>query len=484
MKRTLFSLLVLASGCATQQNKKEVRSGPVPNAGIMKQDVGGVKDDAAVRAFVQEAEYIKAASQKGKLDWAEVDDRMSDIVRKHPSYALAWYNKGVALEKLGKSKEAEEAYRRASALNPALHEAQENLAALAAKRGDAGEAMSLLRELVARDPGAATARFALAQYALSQGDVEEAIALCQDGLSHAPKNIAGYCVLAQAAVKQKDHLRARLLAAQGLKIDKSAGCLHFVLGQVAMAEGSTGVALKAFETAVQQNPELVEARFRIAQISLGFKDFKKAIDNYVAITQVEPKNAAAFVNLGIALKGSGRYQEAEKAYLQAVEVASGPAAAPAHYNLGVLYLRDLKKPDQAQEHLKRVLQLGDGDEDGVFKMLEEIEQMRLMAEEEKRLEAEAKAQEEMERRMAEEEAKQKKLDEEINKKLEAEEQKRAADEPSAPAAKGDTPPIEAEKSEPKPKAKPKARKKRAAPRKAKEEAEPADPSVPSADEFE
>jgi tetratricopeptide (TPR) repeat protein len=183
------------------------------------------------------------------------------------------------------------------------------------------------------------------------------------------------------------------------------------------------------------------------------------------------------VNLGIALKGSGRFDEAEKAYRQAIEVASGPTAAPAHYNLGVLYLRDLKKPDQAQEHLKRVLQLGDGDEDGVFKMLEEIEQMRRMAEEEKRLEEEAKQQEEMERKMAEEEAKQKKLDDEINKKIEADEKSRAADEPGAPTGEGATPPIQ---PEPKPKSVPK---KKAAPKKDKPRDEPADPT-PKADEFE
>ena len=468
-KQTAFALsLVLAFGCATTTKKKKDDE-PLANENAMKQDVGGVKDDAGKRAFLEEVEYIK----KSKLSYEDVEDRMGGVCRKH-SYALACYNQGVAQEKQGKFKDAEDTYRKAAARDPNLREAQENLAALIAKR-DPGEAINQYRELVNRDPAAATARFAVAQYALAQGDIEEAVALAQDGLSNQPKNIAGYCVLAEAAVKQKDFLRARLLASQGLKIDKSAGCLHYALGQVAMQEGNTAVALKSFETAVQENPGLIDARFRIAQISMGFKDFKKAVDNYTAVTNVDPKNAAAFVNMGIALKGSGQFDKAEQAYRRAIEVASGPTAAPAHYNLGVLYLRDLKQPDKAQEHLKRVLQLGDGDEDGVFKMLEEIEQMRNMAEEEKRMEAEAKQQEEMDKKMAEDEAKQKKLDDEINKKLEAEDKQRSVEEPDAPADEGDTPPIESEK--PKAKAAPKpAPKKKAAPKKSKEPDEPADPS--------
>src|SRR5687768_15977309 len=99
MKKMIGLSLLLAFGCATTTKKKKEQDEPVVNAGIMKQDVGGVKDDAATRAFVEEAEYLKKATQKGKVDWAEVDDRMGDVVRKHPSHALAWYNKGVALER-------------------------------------------------------------------------------------------------------------------------------------------------------------------------------------------------------------------------------------------------------------------------------------------------------------------------------------------------------------------------------------------------
>lgn len=93
-KQTTFALsLVLAFGCATTTKKKKDDE-PLANENLMKQDVGGVKDDTAKRAFLEEVEYIK----KSKLNYEDVEDRMGGVCRKH-NYALACYNQGVAQEK-------------------------------------------------------------------------------------------------------------------------------------------------------------------------------------------------------------------------------------------------------------------------------------------------------------------------------------------------------------------------------------------------
>jgi len=42
----------------------------------------------------------------------------------NPQYADAWYNKGIALDKLGRTKEAEKAFERAYELDPALKRPQ------------------------------------------------------------------------------------------------------------------------------------------------------------------------------------------------------------------------------------------------------------------------------------------------------------------------------------------------------------------------
>jgi tetratricopeptide (TPR) repeat protein len=217
---------------------------------------------------------------------------------------------------------------------------------------------------------------------------------------------------------------------------------------------------------------------------MGYKDFRKAITNYSAVTEVDPKNPAAYVNLGVALKGSGNYAEAEKVYLKAIEVAGTGGAAEAHFNLGVLYMKNLSRREDAKAQLKRYLQLADaGSDDPAFAMLEEIDKLKAMEEESKRQEEEMAKQEEIERKMAEEEAKrkaeqealdaaEKKKQEEIDRKM------KEAGEPVEPKP-DETPPVEEKKDAP---AKPKTApaKKKAPPA---EKTEPVDPA-PKKKDFE
>lgn len=468
MKR-LFVVVGIAASFACAK-----KSGDLDPAPPGKKSVQVVAADQAAKDFQAEANAIKGDSD---IDYSDVAGRMESVTSKHPTYGLAWYNLGVAYEQLGKNDEAARAYRKALSTNKKLREAQENLAALAVKRGEPDEAIMLLQDLIERDPGAAEARVALATHYLQRGDLDEAKTLSRDALGYQPKNIDAYCVLAQAAVKEKDALRARLVAAQGLKLDGNASCLHYVLGLVALSKKDLAAAIVSFESAIAKDASLLEARFHVAQISMGFKDFKKAIDNYTAVTNQNPKATAAFVNLGVAYKGSGQFENAEAAYKKAIDAAGTDGAPAAHYNLGVLYLRNMNKLAEAKGELKRFLQLSDGgDNDAVFGMLEEIEKLEQLAIEEKRMMEEAERQAEIDAKIAAEEAKKK-----------AEEEKRAAEEAKRAAEAGE--PKEPEKAAPPPEEKKEEPKKKKVRRKKTRRSKPKPkgdetPAIPEPDDFE
>jgi tetratricopeptide (TPR) repeat protein len=435
---------VLSAGCAGSKPKSgdtppaagaEPGSGsasssePSSGGGAGGKATPGIPTAPPVDPTAQEFQTSVNAIEKSGSEpkWDDAADKMKDFTKDHPRYAPAFYNLGVAYEKTGKDEDAENAYRQAVGLDGNLREAQENLAALLARKGDTRQAASMLRSLVDRDPGAAGARVTLAETVLNQGGFEEASTLAREALSREPKNLSAYCVLARAAEAQKDAQMARLLVSQGLKIQDAAGCLHFVLGLVLYREKQLGQALEEFERAVDNQPELIEARFRIAQISMALKDFKKAIASYEAVVKVDPKNAAAWVNMGVAYKGSARFDEAEKAYLKAIEIAGNDAPIPeAHFDLGVLYLRNLSKSEEAKAQLKRYLQLGSTQtNDPAFAMLDEIEQLKAMVEAQKQAEEEEKRQAAIEKKAAEEKAKkdaedaqQKKEEDERQKKIE------------------------------------------------------------------
>jgi tetratricopeptide (TPR) repeat protein len=431
MKKLIVLLALLSLGtaaCAGQKSasKKEVADtkepGNRPSSAIV--DASAKPVDKATTEFQLEMDAVASESKRGGVDYADVASRMESLTKRYPTYGLAWFNLGVAYEQTGKLDEAARAYDRASKANPPVREARENLAAIAVKRGENAEAVSILRELVAQDPGASSARVAIAQQTLIKGDVKQAERLAKQALARDPRNLGAYCVLANAAVQRKDFRRARLVTVQGFKLDADAPCLHHALGLVALADSETALALVSFERAAAKDPRLLDARFRIAQISMGYKDFKKAIINYSAVTEVDPKSAAAFVNLGVALKGSGNFAEAEKAYLKAIEVAGTNGSGEAHFNLGVLYFKNLRRDEDAKTHFKRYLQLADaGSDDPAFAMLEEIDQRKAMEEESKRQEEEARKQEEIEAKIAAEQAKK-----DADAKIEAEAEKKRQEE--------------------------------------------------------
>lgn len=70
---------------------------------------------------------------------------------------------------------------------------------------------------------------------------------------------------------------------------------------------------------------------------------------------LNPLNNDAYVQLGFFLRESGRFAEAEKTYLKALEV--WPHNMAAHRNLGILYDLYMGKFDAALQHYEMVLKL-------------------------------------------------------------------------------------------------------------------------------
>jgi tetratricopeptide (TPR) repeat protein len=444
LRSPLAFLLLTTVACAAQKPK----GSEAPTAAEPTGEGGG---GGAAKAATPTAEIDPVSaefqSETASLDgkWDDLQDHMKSFTRKHPDFAPAWYDLGLAQHRLGKLDDAKESYEKALQVDPKLRQASENLAAIEVQKGDPRSASVRLRQLVDSDPAAANARSALAESLVQEGQIDEAENLARESLAHKPKNLQAYCTLARGAVAKKQAALARLLVSQGFKANESAGCLHFVLGSLLFHEKQIAQAMEEFEKAVEQQPDLIEARFRIAQISMGLKDFKKAVSSYEAVTKVDPKNAAAWVNMGVAYKGSAQFAEAEKAYLKAIEVATDQSVPEAHFNLGVLYLRNMNRAEDARSQLKRYLQLGGTEgNDPAFGMLEEIDQLKAMEEQQKQAAEEDKRKEEIEKKAAEDAAKQKavedaekKTEDDRQKKIDDKAKKEAAGEPADKSGKGE-----------------------------------------------
>lgn len=71
-------------------------------------------------------------------------------------------------------------------------------------------------------------------------------------------------------------------------------------------------AIHFFSTAINRNPEMIEARNNLANAYMGKKEYKKAIIEYKKVLIQEPKNIKVLYNLGTAYNNSGDRKKAEK----------------------------------------------------------------------------------------------------------------------------------------------------------------------------
>ena len=106
--------------------------------------------------------------------YAEAVPAFEAALRLWPEYPLARYNLGFALESLGEPRLAEEAYRRAAALDPDYADPLARLAGLAAERLDWTSASSLAQRALMIDAQNVMAQLALAKSEMAAGEAQAA----------------------------------------------------------------------------------------------------------------------------------------------------------------------------------------------------------------------------------------------------------------------------------------------------------------------
>ena len=111
----------------------------------------------------------------------------------------------------------------------------------------------------------------------------------------------------------------------------------------------------ALEQRVRDHPRDPAARLDLAEAYLSRGDVEAAIEQYVAVLDVDPRNPEAHVRLGALLFRAGRPQEALGAVNRALELdRSYPEAL---YYRGLILLQGLDRPGPAEEALRAYLEV-------------------------------------------------------------------------------------------------------------------------------
>lgn len=125
-------------------------------------------------------------------------------------------------------------------------------------------------------------------------------------------------------------------------------------GAAFLAVRDTEGAIKAFEQALELDPQLHQARGSLGAILSGGPDVERGIDLLRGVCVATPKDASVHFSLGMALFGLGRYEEAREAFSDALRLDSEFGAA--YFQTGLSWSRE-QRWDEAAASFSRAAQV-------------------------------------------------------------------------------------------------------------------------------
>jgi tetratricopeptide (TPR) repeat protein len=114
-------------------------------------------------------------------------------------------------------------------------------------------------------------------------------------------------------------------------------------------------AIKLLDSALQQNPNLVDAYIERAKAKSNLEKYSEAIKDYDRALQQNPNLVQAYIDRGKVKRLSKQYQSAMKDFDKAIEL--NPGSLSAYVWRGVLYRVYLKQKERGNEDFDRALKI-------------------------------------------------------------------------------------------------------------------------------
>jgi tetratricopeptide (TPR) repeat protein len=287
-----------------------------------------------------------------RKDWAEAERLLGRWVARNPGDGRAWLNLGSVYGMLGREEEAGDAFRRVPAGDPAWVQAQVLLGELAVREHRCAEAEAIHRGIAARAPKDVKARAGLVHLLLVQRRGDEARAVLWEyyRLTRDPRHLVTLTGLALEGGPQQlrelsgenDRIRQDLdLFLERTPADpclvRARGLLQFEMGHPAEARADLEESARVFEDDPVGRLALADCRIESGDLS-GIEDalgppprradllgrwwvvrgqverdrgrLSEAIDCWKAAAATDPQNRVARYQLGQALVGLGRREDA------------------------------------------------------------------------------------------------------------------------------------------------------------------------------
>lgn len=280
---------------------------------------------------------------------------------------------GGLLQDAGRLDEAVNAYARALELAPEDVPALVHLGEIHLLQGRREEGEAALRKALAATPEDAAIHALLGQAALDRGDFREAADRLEAALRGAPAANRLHYPLSRAyrglgqTEKAAEHLakvgtvgvRPNDPVLDGLESLRTGERARLESGKRAYNAGRFAEAAEELRRALEARPDSVEARINLAAALASQGDMNGAVARLREAVQLAPTNATARFNLGLLLAAGGASAEAIDQLTAAV--AARPQDAEAHRELARL-LRDAGRTEEALKEYGQAIEMAPSDE--------------------------------------------------------------------------------------------------------------------------
>ncbi len=281
-------------------------------------------------------------------DAAAAEKKFQEAAKANPKNAHAWYNLGLLARRRGDWAAAGKAFESALAADPKYLAARARLAERDLRAGKTAAAVAALEKLVEEDRFQAEARNILAELAIEKKDWPGAIRHARNVLLGNPDNVNAYLNLAIAYYRQNLVDQAGLIVTNALERNPKAAALHNMFGLIYLKKDDSRNATKSFQTALEVDPDNLDARINLATLELAYGDFESALKRLDEVLKLRPNDPKLVMTRAVALRGLKKFDEAELGYLQVLKL--DPSMTEAEYNLCVLHAQYSNKWLEARKY--------------------------------------------------------------------------------------------------------------------------------------
>jgi len=261
------------------------------------------------------AGILRANEAAARGQTARQRDLLAQAVRHHSAaleiheFSASHTNLALALEKLGRTRQAERHYRRAIEMDPAKAQGYYRMGSFLQKLRRRGEAIAYYRLALEREPDYIDAHNSLGNVLYESGKIPEAVEQYRQVLRLDPDNFFGHMNLGAMLGLQDKFVEAIRHLHKAAELNGNSPQVFSNLGATYDRMGRPADAVKYYARALQLADDN-QTRSNLAMVLLKLNRHDEAVTLLVPAVRRAPHDAVLRYHLGLALAAGGRLDEA------------------------------------------------------------------------------------------------------------------------------------------------------------------------------